>query len=112
MELRRGGTLRSAIVFVTELYLTEYPNLDVGYPLSVADSDYGETGYNSIKEKVEGSKKICLAEPIVIYNAHFKKADYKDIIRLVRSIEMRIDNLVTRRCNSCKEFTPLVFEID
>ena len=81
------------------------------WKFTVADSDYGETGYNSIKEKVEGSKKICLAEPIVIYNAHFKKADYKDIIRLVRSKEMRIDNLVTRRCNSCNEFTPSVFEI-
>ena len=105
MELRRGGTFRSAIVFLTELYLTEYPNwAKFGSWLpTVADSDYGETGYNSIKEKVEGSKKICLAEPIVIYNAHFKKADYKDIIRLVRSIEMRMDNLVTRRCNSCMQ---------
>ena len=45
-----------------------------------SDSDYGETGYQSIKRRVEETKKICLAEPITIYNTHFKHADYVKII--------------------------------
>ena len=46
-----------------------------------SDSDYGQTGYHSIKKKVEETKHICLAEPIIIYNAHFQHADYVDIVR-------------------------------
>ena len=46
-----------------------------------ADSDYGETGYLSIKQKVEENEHICLADPIIIYNAHFKQEDYRNIVR-------------------------------
>ena len=33
-----------------------------------SDSEYGETGYESIRRAVSKSGKICLAEPIVLHN--------------------------------------------
>jgi len=37
-----------------------------------SDSEYGETGYESIKKIIEDDKDICLGESITIYNDHFK----------------------------------------
>ena len=37
-----------------------------------SDSEYGETGYESIKKIIGEDKDICLGESITIYNDHFK----------------------------------------
>ena len=55
------------------------------------DSDYGETGYLSIKQKVEENEHICLADPIIIYNAHFKQEDYRNIVRKLTSNDDHIN---------------------
>jgi hypothetical protein len=48
-----------------------------------SDSEYGTTGYQLVKQAVEKSKEICLADPITIYNRQFEKGDY---IRVVKTL--------------------------
>ena len=37
-----------------------------------SDSEYGETGFESIKKIIEKEQNICLGEAITIYNYHFR----------------------------------------
>ena len=46
-----------------------------------SDSDYGITGYQSLERHISKNNQICLADPITIYNAHFKDGDYQDVIK-------------------------------
>ena len=46
-----------------------------------SDSDYGQTGYEALRKHVHQRERLCLADPITIYNEHFKEADYRDVIR-------------------------------
>ena len=48
-----------------------------------SDSVYGTTGYELVKQAVEKTNDICLADPITIYNKQFKNEDY---IRVVRTL--------------------------
>ena len=43
-------------------------------------SEYGETGYESIKKIIEQDQDICLGESITIYNDHFKGMLIMDIL--------------------------------
>lgn len=45
-----------------------------------SDSEYGTKGYQALVDYVSKTKEVCLADPITIYNAHFKDEDYKDAI--------------------------------
>ena len=45
-----------------------------------SDSNYGITGYQSLARHINENNHICLADPITIYNAHFKDEDYRDVI--------------------------------
>ena len=45
-----------------------------------SDSNYGITGYQSLARHINENNDICLADPITIYNAHFKDEDYRDVI--------------------------------
>lgn len=44
-----------------------------------SDSEYGETGFESIKKIIEKERDICLGESITIYNYHFRgnEIDFK-----------------------------------
>ena len=48
-----------------------------------SDSVYGTTGYELVKQAVEKTNNICLADPVTIYNKQFKDEDY---IRVVRTL--------------------------
>lgn len=45
-----------------------------------SDSEYGTTGYQLVKQAVEKNSQICLADPLTIYNKHFKTEDYKKVV--------------------------------
>ena len=45
-----------------------------------SDSEYGTTGYQLVKNAVQNSKNICLADPITIYNKQFDSEDYKRVV--------------------------------
>ena len=45
-----------------------------------SDSDYGETGYRSIKNLVEKHNRICIADPLTIYNDHFTHENYLKVV--------------------------------
>ena len=53
-----------------------------------SDSDYGITGYQSLERHINENNHICLADPITIYNAHFKDEDYRDVINKLLTNEM------------------------
>ena len=53
-----------------------------------SDSDYGITGYQSLERHINENNHICLADPITIYNAHFKDEDYRDVIHKLLTNEM------------------------
>lgn len=45
-----------------------------------SDSEYGTTGYQLVKQAVEKSNEICLADPLTIYNKQFVMKDYKKVV--------------------------------
>ena len=44
-----------------------------------SDSEYGETGFESIKKIIEKELNICLGESLTIYNNHFKGNKFKSV---------------------------------
>ena len=44
-----------------------------------SDSEYGETGFESIKKIIEKELNICLGESLTIYNNHFKGNKVKSV---------------------------------
>ena len=43
-----------------------------------SDSEYGETGFESVKRAVAKSGKICLTEPIVLHNQVRKDTNFSE----------------------------------
>ena len=46
-----------------------------------SDSDYGITGYEALRRHVSKNRRLCLADPITIYNNHFGDEDYVAAVR-------------------------------
>ena len=46
-----------------------------------SDSEYGTTGYQLVKQAIEQTGEICLADPLTIYNEQFETDDYKKVVK-------------------------------
>ena len=65
---KASGKSRRANAIIELLHHFDWNYVSIVY----SDSEYGETGFESIKKIIEKEQNICLGEAITIYNYHFR----------------------------------------